>query len=288
VITQTLGCDACDIDQDGDYDLFLANDAGDQDNYFENTDQTPDTTAPRVPVLEQAPNRNAGPQPTAIRAHVYDNAALYVTAFNRTRLEYSVNGGAFVQVAMRYSGGQIFRGEIPGFTVGNVDYRVRSIDAYGNTGVSTTKSYTSGACTGEPTIYCTAKTNSAGCVPTIGVSGVPSATAGSGCFVTATQMLDNKFGLLFYSKFGPKLTPYQGGYFCVQSPTVRTPLMNTGATGAPPCTGVFSFDFNVWIASGNDPDLTLGRQVWVQFWSRDPAASFQTNRTDAATFFICE
>jgi hypothetical protein len=74
----------------------------------------------------------------------------------------------------------------------------------------------------------------------------------------------------------------------VQSPTVRTPLMNTGATGAPPCTGVFSFDFNVWIASGNDPDLTLGRQVWVQFWSRDPAASFQTNRTDAATFFICE
>src|SRR5262249_55331548 len=162
------------------------NDAGDPNNYYRNTSQTPDTFAPRVPKLEQAPARDASPHPTVVRAYVYDNAALYISAFDLTTLEYSVNGGAFTSAGMRYSGGQVFRGEIPGFTVGNVDYRVRAIDAYGNNGVSTTKSFVAGACTGEPTIYCTAKTNSAGCVPTIGVSGTPSATAGSGCSVTAT------------------------------------------------------------------------------------------------------
>jgi len=142
-------------------------------------------------------------------------------------------------------------------------------------------------CGGDPLVYCTAKTNSAGCVPMIGVSGTPSASAGSGCTVTAAQVLDNKAGLLFYSKLGPKLVPYQGGYFCVQSPTVRLPLLNSGSAGQAPCTGLFSSDFNAWIATGNDPALIVGQQVWLQFWSRDPSSSFQTNRTDAVTFFVC-
>lgn len=281
------GSDACDIDLDGDYDLFLANDEDLPEAFFENTNQISDAFAPRVVNLEQAPARNATPEPTRIRAYVYDNAGWYVTAFNRTTLEYSVNGGGFSPIPMRWSGGQVFRGEIPGFTVGSIDYRVRSRDAYGNTGLSVTKTFVASPCTGEPLVYCTAKTNSAGCVPMIGVTGTPSATAGSGCFVTASQVLDNKSGLLFYSKLGPRFTPYQGGYLCVLSPTVRTPVQNSGASGQPPCTGVFSFDFNAWIASGSDVDLTLGQQVWIQYWSRDPQSSFQTNRTDAVTLFIC-
>jgi hypothetical protein len=287
LFAQGLGGDAADIDDDGDYDLFIATDAGDRNVYFRNGTQTPDTSAPRPAQLEQVADRNAGPKPTIVRAHVYDNAAWYVTAFDTVQLSYSVNGGASTVVAMRWSGGQVFRGEIPGWSVGTIDYRVRAIDSYGNVGLSPTKSFTSSPCNGDPIVYCTAKTNSAGCVPSIGVSGTPSASAGSGCFVTATQVLDNKFGLLFYSKLGPKLVPYQGGWFCVQSPTVRMPVQNSGSSGQPPCTGVFSSDFNAWIAGGTDPALVAGQQVWLQYWSRDPSSSFQTNRTDAVTFFLC-
>jgi hypothetical protein len=282
-----LGCDACDIDQDGDYDLFIATDADEPNVYLRNDGQTPDTSAPRPSWLEQAADRNARPKPTVVRVEVYDNAAWYVTAFDVVQLEYSINGGSYVAAPMRFSGGQVFRGEIPGFSVGAIHYRVRASDSDGNTGLSQTQGFNASPCGGDPLVYCTAKTNSAGCVPMIGTSGVPSASAGSGCFVTAAQVLDHKAGLLFYSKLGPKLAPYQGGYFCVQSPTVRMPLLDSGSAGQAPCTGLFSADFNAWIASGADPALTAGQQVWLQFWSRDPGSSFQTNRTDAVTFFIC-
>ncbi|MEO6711369.1 MAG: hypothetical protein ABI054_05680, partial [Planctomycetota bacterium] len=49
------------------------------------------------------------------------------------------------------------------------------------------------------TIYCTAKINSLGCVPTISGSGAPSATAGSGFTISASQVINNKPGLLIYS-----------------------------------------------------------------------------------------
>jgi hypothetical protein len=287
-VANAMGVDAADTDLDGDYDLWFANDFDDPETHLVNVTNTPDVHAPRVTAIEQAPARNAGPAPTVVRAHVFDNAAWYITAFNATTIEYSVAGGPFVSAPMTFSGGQVFRGEIPGWEVGAIDYRVRSSDAYGNTGVSATRSFVAAPCAGEPQVYCTAKVNSAGCTPAIGFSGAPSASAGSGFVVSATQVLDNKAGLLFYSVTGAKLTPYQGGWLCVKSPTIRTSLLNSGSSGAPPCTGVFAFDFNAYIASGTNPVLqTPGQPVWAQFWSRDPLASFQTNRTDALQFFVC-
>jgi hypothetical protein len=41
-----------------------------------------------------------------------------------------------------------------------------------------------------------------------------------------------------------------------------------------------------WIASGADPSLTLGAQVWLQCWSRDPGASSGTNLSHGLTFGI--
>lgn len=287
-VANAMGVDAVDTDLDGDCDLWFANDFDDPETHLVNLTNTPDTHAPRVSALEQLPGRNAGPTPTVVRAHVFDNAAWYVTAFNTTTLEYSVGGGPFASAPMRFSGGQVFRGELPGFLVGSIDYRVRSSDAYGNTGLSVTRTFVAAPCAGEPVVYCTAKTNSSGCVPAVGFSGAPSATAGSGFVIHAAQVLDNKAGLLFYGTTGAKFTPYQGGWLCVKSPTIRTSLLNSGASGAPPCTGVFSFDFNAYIASGAYPALqTPGQPVWAQFWSRDPLASFQTNRTDALAFFVC-
>jgi len=138
-----------------------------------------------------------------------------------------------------------------------------------------------------PTVYCTAKVNSLGCTPAIGYSGLPDANAGSGFFITATNVLNNKTGLLFYGVDGPSNFSFQGGFLCVKSPTTRTPPQN--AAGNPPpddCSGAYSIDFNVRIASGVDVRLVAGSNVWSQYWSRDPTATFTTNLSDALTFSI--
>ena len=135
-------------------------------------------------------------------------------------------------------------------------------------------------------IYCTAKTNSFGCVPTIGISGTASASSSLACSITCTNELNNKLGLLFYG-FTAQNAAYQGGYLCVASPVHRTPLIDSGGSAAgDDCSGVYSFDFNALIRSGADPALEPNAQVFAQFWSRDPNASFTTNRSDALSLRV--
>ena len=110
-------------------------------------------------------------------------------------------------------------------------------------------------------------------------------TAGSGFFVTCSDTLDNKTGLFFYG-FAPKASQFQGGWLCVQAPTKRTSLQDSG--GTPPCNGSFSFDFNAHIASGGaHQSVGAGVTIYGQYWSRDPLSSFGTNRSDAIQFTIC-
>jgi hypothetical protein len=135
--------------------------------------------------------------------------------------------------------------------------------------------------------YCTAKTTSIGCVPSIGFTGVPDANAGSGFLVTETNAINQKAGLMFYGTNGPKNAVFQGGFMCVQAPTLRTALQNSG--GSPvgnDCTGTYSYDFNARIASGADPALVAGAQVWAQYWGRDPGDPFTTSLSDGLTFVI--
>ena len=136
-----------------------------------------------------------------------------------------------------------------------------------------------------PTAYCTAKLNSLGCVPSIGATGSASAS-GSPFTITCSNELSHKVGLLFYG-FAPKNAAYQGGYLCVQGPVRRTGLLNAGGTiGVDDCSGVYSYDFDALIQSGGDPLLVAGEIVYAQFWSRDPAASFTSNRSDGLRFGI--
>ncbi|MBK8178095.1 MAG: hypothetical protein IPK67_04210 [Planctomycetes bacterium] len=51
--------------------------------------------------------------------------------------------------------------------------------------------------------YCTAKINSLGCSPSIGSTGISSATAGSGFVITGSSVINNKPGLLIYTNGGP-------------------------------------------------------------------------------------
>jgi len=140
-----------------------------------------------------------------------------------------------------------------------------------------------------PSVYCTAKTNSLGCTPSIGNVGTPSLAASSGFSVTCTNVRNQVSGLLFYGVHGAAAAPFQGGYMCVAPPHVRTQLASSG--GSPPsavdCSGVFFVDMNARAASGVDPALTLlGGVVRCQHWSRDSGASFGTSLSDALVYVV--
>jgi Tol biopolymer transport system component len=135
-------------------------------------------------------------------------------------------------------------------------------------------------------VFCTAKINSAGCTPAIQSSGLPS--VGPGTFVIgATQVLNNKSGLLFYG-YSATAAPFYGGTRCAQTPLRRTAPQNSA--GNPPpndCSGTYSFDMHAWILSGADPALIVGTPVVAQFWSRDPASVQGAGLTDAVAFTMC-
>ena len=141
---RSLDADACDVDGDGDYDVLVAADDFDRNVLLTNNTNPSSGTdqhAPVVPNLEQAEARVPGPEPTVVRAHVFDNAPYYITWYVDCELRYSVNGGPTTSVPMRSSGGQVFRGELPGTLTGNICYSVAATDEYGQTGVSITRCF---------------------------------------------------------------------------------------------------------------------------------------------------
>ncbi len=141
-----------------------------------------------------------------------------------------------------------------------------------------------GSCPGATTAYCTAKTNSAGCVPSVVSYGTPVAGAASGFQIEARSVIDNRPGLLFYSTNGKAAIPFQGALLCITPPVRRTWVQDSA--GTPPCCGFYDIDFNQYMATGEDPSLTTGVTVQAQYWSRDPAASYGTSLTDALEFTI--
>lgn len=123
-------------------------------------------------------------------------------------------------------------------------------------------------------VRCLGKTNSLGCAPLTGFSGTPSATSSSGFVVTASNVYNQKSGLLLYGLNGGQQAPFGGGHLCVRPPLHRTGVQSSaGSVGGNDCSGTYTFDFNAWIASGADPALSLGTTVDAQFWSRDPGFS---------------
>lgn len=120
----------------------------------------------------------------------------------------------------------------------------------------------------NPMSYCTAKTNSQGCAPAIGSSGLPTLTAPDDFHVTCTQVINNKAGLMYWG-FNPKSAPFAGGTQCVNSPVIRTPVQNSGGNAPPDdCSGVYDFHFSdAYMAS---KALLAGNTVFCEYWYRDP------------------
>ncbi len=147
----------------------------------------------------------------------------------------------------------------------------------------------------SPVIYCTAKLNSLGCIPQIGAIGVPSATAGSGFTIRATNVINNKPGLLIYTHTGRAATPFQGGTLCISAPVRRAPSTNSGGTLPPNnCSGIYAIDMNKFAVGllGGTPAAYLqvvGTVVNCQWWGRDNGFAPPDNSTltDAVEYTIC-
>ncbi len=139
--------------------------------------------------------------------------------------------------------------------------------------------------TALPTLYCTAKTNSLGCVPMIGFAGVSSATAGSGFTLSTLTVINHEPGLYLYSNAGQAALPFQGGLRCVNVRLRRAIPLNSGGNSAPnDCSGAYVLDFNAFAvgALGGTPAAYLtvpGTVVDVQCWGHDPGFPAPNNTT---------
>lgn len=137
-----------------------------------------------------------------------------------------------------------------------------------------------------PTTYCTSKTNSLGCAPSIGSSGFASRTSSAAFTIHCNNLINQTSGLFFYSHV-PAALPFQGGTMCVNTPLRRTPVMNTGGnTSGPDCSGQFIYDFKTYLQSGADHTLAAGAEVFLQCWSRDPASPSTTSLSNAVRFLV--
>lgn len=125
---------------------------------------------------------------------------------------------------------------------------------------------------GAPLTYCQGKTNSQGCVPTIGSSGEARVSNGFDLTVTGSNAVNNMVGILLHGLAGPRMAPFGAGLLCVAPPILRS--MPVGSGGTPPpvkdCSGVFSLDLGPVLAS-----TPAGQTVWagdvlyLQWWGRD-------------------
>jgi hypothetical protein len=138
-----------------------------------------------------------------------------------------------------------------------------------------------------PVSYCTAKVNSQGCLPSIGWSGSPTLGGADDFHLTASNVINNKFGLMFWND-AQAAVPFMNGLRCVANPVIRTPNQSSGGNAPPDdCSGSYDFHFShAYMASKG---LQVGDAVYAQYWFRDPAQPDGTGvgLTDAAAFLIC-
>jgi hypothetical protein len=134
--------------------------------------------------------------------------------------------------------------------------------------------------------YCTGKTNSLGCVPTIATNGVPPDKSGGNFVVSCLNVLNQKNGLLFWG-VAPAAAPFQGGIKCVASPVVRGPNINSGgASTGNTCSGTYAHAWTT--AYMNAHGVVPGHTIYCQWWMRDPASASTTGLSNGLQFTVCQ
>jgi hypothetical protein len=137
----------------------------------------------------------------------------------------------------------------------------------------------------NPTVFCTAKTTSLGCVPQIGFQGHATFDGSVPFVVSASQVHPAAPGLLFYGP-GGHFMPFQGAWHCVEFPTPRVGGQIAGGSGL--CGGTYAFNFAAHLAGGVSSFVTPGSTLACQWWSRDLAdpTGFGTTLTNALLFSV--
>jgi len=129
-----------------------------------------------------------------------------------------------------------------------------------------------------PTTYCTAKTSSNGCVPTIGFSGTP--TPAGAFTATCSSVEAGQLGVLFWGSVGPAAVPFQGGFLCVSPPVTRFPFANSGGAGV--CTGSYSTALTTLVNF-----VPVGTNINAQYWFRDVGSASGTGLSNGLAFTTC-
>lgn len=136
------------------------------------------------------------------------------------------------------------------------------------------------------TAYCTAKTSSNGCVPSIGFSGTPSLSAPAGFSITTTKMETSVIAIDIFGTTGQAAVPFQGGLLCAASPIYRLGGKLTGGSGT--CGGAVSYTLQ---ELKNNPAggalVVAGGLVNIQTWSRDVGDSFGSSFSNALAIVVC-
>jgi hypothetical protein len=141
-------------------------------------------------------------------------------------------------------------------------------------------------CAPSPQSYCSGVVNSRGCLPVIVGSGTPSASSPNPFWITGTNVISNRTGMLLFGT-RPDRTPFNGGTLCLGLPFRRSRTSNSGGnlTG-PDCSGVLQRDFNVILRNGHHADLVPGTTVFAQYFYRDQHNPLGPGLTDALRFTI--
>jgi hypothetical protein len=223
---QTLDADWGDIDDDGDLDIVLANDANMQNRLFRNELGVPDVHAPVIQQLT-AVDEPAGGVPVVIHAQVRDNAPYYLHTYYAARLVYAVDDGAPVTVAMAAQGGQQYRGVIPA-QVGTVEYHVEVDDLAGNTGVSATLGYVQG----DPDAWTDLGSGLTGAGGVPALVGTGTLAPGSSGGLTLSGAAASAAASLFVS-LASTPTPFKGGTLVPVPPVLTLPLVTNGSGAIP-------------------------------------------------------
>jgi hypothetical protein len=134
--------------------------------------------------------------------------------------------------------------------------------------------------------YCTGKTSSSNCQPSLVAAGPPSLAAAALFVVSAQSVESGQNGIHFFGTTGAVSTPFQGGFLCVQSPVHRLPLKNSGGAGA--CGGVLAYSLaDVLAQPSGGPLVGPGTTVYQQCWFRDPNAATTTGLSNAMSYVVC-
>ena len=127
----TLDGEVGDMDNDGDFDLLLANDSNQSNRYWQNTLGIPDTHAPEITDARIATGLEAsGIGGTVVNAQLRDNAPYYLIQYYDVDLTYQPGN---VTIDMFSQGAQQFRADVPASAT---SFTVSATDLAGNTAVS--------------------------------------------------------------------------------------------------------------------------------------------------------